>query len=447
MNSSKFVGQLKQNNEQINSLKDQFFRTEAHMSDYEKQLSETVNKFMEYQNYELKVHIQNAENPHHITKKQVGLGNVDNIQQASKSEFDKHSKDSDIHVTKSKQNKWDAGQLFKLTDSDGSSKTITETNLDDIKMSGMYYISTQHTKNKPANYGQLIVVQRTRGTSPTFVQVFIDTVGEGTTTYVRSLSTEGVWSDWSQIETVTGAQAKVDKHANKTDIHVTKFDKDKWNGGQIAKLTKDDGKRTQLANETDILSLSSGFYYASGTLVKNNPVTNDTSWFNYDVIEGDSGRKSIIAWRSHDNTLWHTTVHTDGVFKGWKRIITSTDFESNVWREPPLKNGWTNYTDSSGDQAQYKVRYTKDTTGTVYVEGAIAKGTIGMEIPAFVLPEGYRPGRVFQWIGVSSQLGMNGIPQYHRLLVDVNGQVIIESCSNTQRPNEYISLGFQFKAE
>ncbi len=244
------------------------------------------------------------------------------------------------------------------------------------------------------------------------------------------------------------AKKDFDQHNQDQNRHVTKADKDKWNAGQIAKLTKDDGKRTLLANGTDILSLSSGFYYASGTSVKNNPIANDSSWFNYDVIEGDSGRKSILAWRSHDNILWHATVHTDGVFKGWKRIITSTDFESNEWREPTLKNSWTNYTDSSdGDQTQYKVRYSKDAAGTVSVEGAMAKGIVGSGVVAFVLPEGYRPGRAFQWMGVSSQLGMNGIPQYHRLLVDINGQVIIESCSNTQKPNEYISLGFQFKAE
>lgn len=146
---------------------------------------------------------------------------------AVQANLDKHSNDTRIHVTKSKQEIWDAAQLFKLTDNDGNSKTITGTNLDDIKTSGLYYISVQHTENKPAKYGQLIVLQRTRGTSPTFVQVFIDTVGEGTPTYVRSFSTEGVWSEWSQIETVTGAQAKVDTHANNEDIHVTKSFKDK----------------------------------------------------------------------------------------------------------------------------------------------------------------------------------------------------------------------------
>src|SRR5690606_34184310 len=35
-------------------------------------------------------HINNKNNPHGVTKSQVGLGNVDNVKQASKSEFDAH---------------------------------------------------------------------------------------------------------------------------------------------------------------------------------------------------------------------------------------------------------------------------------------------------------------------------------------------------------------------
>ena len=388
-------------------------------------------------------HATRRDNPHSVTKGQIGLNNVDNVKQAPLDKFQAHAADGTCHISKVERDKWNGGQLKKLTDDQGKYLVSIQDGLDfhkvvdELDQSFFFY-----TNNTGVNVPSL----STRG-----IYIGFKAYGEALAmdyaggTWRKTLKTSG-WTDWIQIETSDGAQKKVDAHANKKDIHVTQSDKNKWNAGQIAKLTKDDGKRTQLANGTDILALSSGFYYASGTLVKNNPVANDTSWFNYDVIESDSGRKSIIAWRSHDNTLWHATVHTDGVFKGWKRIITSTDFESNVWREPTLKNGWTNYTDSSGDQSQYKVRYTKDTTGTVYVEGAIAKGTIGMEIPAFVLPEGYRPGRAFQWMGISSQVGMNGIPQYHRLLVDVNGQVIIESCSNTQRPNEYISLGFQFKA-
>ena len=36
-------------------------------------------------------HIQNQNNPHNVTKTQVGLGNVTNVEQASKQEFDAHA--------------------------------------------------------------------------------------------------------------------------------------------------------------------------------------------------------------------------------------------------------------------------------------------------------------------------------------------------------------------
>lgn len=93
MSNSQFIGQLKQNNVQINNLKDQFFRTEAHMSDHEKRLSEKVDEFMEKQNFDLKIHLQNTENPHHVTKEQVGLSNVINEEQATKVDFDNHLND------------------------------------------------------------------------------------------------------------------------------------------------------------------------------------------------------------------------------------------------------------------------------------------------------------------------------------------------------------------
>lgn len=142
MSSSKFVGQLKQNNIQINNLKDQFFRTESHMADHEKRLSDKVDEFMEKQNSELKSHTENTENPHQVTKEQVGLSNVlneeqatkvafdghledkqnphavtksqvglskvDNIQQAAKTDFDAHDADLDRHITKDERSYWNS---------------------------------------------------------------------------------------------------------------------------------------------------------------------------------------------------------------------------------------------------------------------------------------------------------------------------------------------------
>ncbi|MEC1437430.1 phage baseplate upper protein [Bacillus sonorensis] len=154
---------------------------------------------------------------------------------------------------------------------------------------------------------------------------------------------------WNSKESTGGAQEKANKalsdakaytdsHAKNGSIHVTQSDKEKWNGAQLYKITGDNGKRAKLADGTDLLTLSTGFYYASGTQVKNNPAPNDASWFNYDVIETGMGRKTIFAWRSYDNTLWHSTIHTDGIFKGWKKVLTDADL-SPTWNTVTLING------------------------------------------------------------------------------------------------------------
>src|SRR5690625_2608748 len=45
----------------------------------------------------LDTHIDDEDNPHRVTKSQVGLGSVDNVKQASKTEFDAHKDDHRAH--------------------------------------------------------------------------------------------------------------------------------------------------------------------------------------------------------------------------------------------------------------------------------------------------------------------------------------------------------------
>lgn len=52
------------------------------------------------------LHKEDLSNPHQVTKAQVGLGNLDNIQQASKAEFNTHATDSIKHITSSERNNW-----------------------------------------------------------------------------------------------------------------------------------------------------------------------------------------------------------------------------------------------------------------------------------------------------------------------------------------------------
>lgn len=50
--------------------------------------SQTTNKANQS---DLTAHIQNQNNPHNVTKQQVGLGNVTNVEQASKQDFNNHA--------------------------------------------------------------------------------------------------------------------------------------------------------------------------------------------------------------------------------------------------------------------------------------------------------------------------------------------------------------------
>ncbi|MCY8051722.1 phage baseplate upper protein [Bacillus spizizenii] len=285
-------------------------------------------------------HVDDTSNPHKVTADQVGLGNVDNVKQADFYEFRAHNLNGERHVSKNDKDKWNASQLFKITADNGTQK-INLT-------SGSFYDSLKDV-GTVSFYGTNAVTDNPSETSLRGMQIVGQPgIGNGYAVDVRGNAWWFYYNanqsaiNWFPIESTAGVQSKVDAHAKDSKIHITSTERDKWNGGQLAKLTKDDGKRTQLANGADILALSSGFYFASGSLVKNNPVENDGSWFNYDVIEGDTGRKSIIAWRSYDNVMWHGTVHTNGIFKGWKRLITDADFENVVWQNIPLKNGAAN---------------------------------------------------------------------------------------------------------
>ncbi|QJC95818.1 Uncharacterized protein HC660_13420 [Bacillus mojavensis] len=397
---------------------------------------------------DLAAHKNDMNNPHNTTKEQVGLGNVDNVQQAAKKDFDKHISDETIHISSSERTKWNNAQLTKLTDEKGKYLASIQNGLDFHKIveeldqtfffytdktgintppfatRGLYIgyksygealamdyeggtwrktlndsgwtdwvqletsegaqfkvrsheekteIHVNKSDKDKWNSGQLFKVTADNGTQKINLSSgsFYDSLKDvGTVTFygtnavtdnpsdtsLRGMQLVGqlgigigyavdvrgnAWwffynandsaINWYQIESTSGAQAKIDGHANKTDIHVTKSDKDKWNNAQLYKLTDTQGCRTKIPDGTDLLTLPSGFYYALGNVIINNPVSGDGSWYNYDVIEtGGGGRKTIFASRSYDGTFWMATIHTDGVFKGWNKVETEASAQTKA---------------------------------------------------------------------------------------------------------------------
>ncbi|WP_244887367.1 hypothetical protein [Bacillus xiamenensis] len=240
------------------------------------------------------------------------------------------------------------------------------------------------------------------------------------------------------------SKADFDSHATDKILHTSEVEKSKWNNGQLYKLTQDNGLAKLIPDGTDLLTLPPGLYYGINNRLLNNPDPTDTGWFYYDIRDGGSGRKMILATASFKNTMWHATVHTNGVFRGWKRLITDGDAVA-TWKTPSLSKGWKQYVSSDG--FPHTLRYTKDAFGVVEIIGSITGGVIGNDVEAFTLLDGYLPLQSMHFIGVASSLGTPGVPQYHRTYIGTDGRVCVQSCSNTVNPNEFITFGFRFKAK
>ncbi|MGG1016593.1 terminase [Bacillus subtilis] len=434
---------------------------------------------------DMAAHKNDMNNPHNTTKAQIGLGNVDNVQQAAKKDFDKHNSDETIHISSSERTKWNNAQLTKLTDENGKYLASIKNGLDFHKIveeldqtfffytdktgintppfatRGLYIgyksygealamdyeggtwrktlndsgwtdwvqletsegaqvkvrsheekteIHVNKSDKDKWNSGQLFKVTADNGTQKINLSSgsFYDSLKDvGTVTFygtnavtdnpsdtsLRGMQLVGqlgigigyavdvrgnAWwfyynandsaINWYQIESITGAQSKIDAHANKTDIHVTQYDKDKWNNAQLYKLTDTQGCRTKIPDGTDLLTLPSGFYYALGNVITNNPVSGDGSWYNYDVIEtGSGGRKTILASRSYDGTFWTATIHTDGVFKGWNKIETEAGAQTKA--DKALADA-KNYVDTNYTNQKLTVL-----TGTNAIQDARTSGT------------------------------------------------------------------------
>ncbi|PCK17670.1 hypothetical protein CEY02_19750 [Bacillus pumilus] len=470
MLDSNIRGLFKKIEYQIANLKGLFSKNEKQMLDNINDFKKDNEEFKDTQKYVLSVHMNDQNNPHKVTKNQIGLDKVDNLKQASEVEFLAHKNDTNLHVTEVKQKSWDAketttgsqskadvalsaakkytdehannkeihviqsdkdkwnnGQLYRLTQNNGKpiyKGTSETTDYNEITDTGFYLIFNKGVNGPPSTNASFMIVI-------SYTSTLLQTVYEkaGRKSYYRIKKTDSTWTEWTRVLT------EEDK--------VTEAEKDKWNNGQLYKLTTDSGTSQLLPNGTDILTLPSGYYYAVGTNVVNMPSKTDSSWFNIYVMDNSNNRKTFHVIRSADNKHWWGTVHTDGSFRGWERMLTDTN--ANVaWSTPSLSNGWKQYV--SPDGYPHTLRYSKDALGVVEIIGSIYGGTLGNDVTAFTLPAGYRPLQSTHLIGVASSLGTSGVPQYHRTYIGTDGRVCIQSCSNTSNPAEFITFGFRFKS-
>ncbi|WP_207195680.1 MULTISPECIES: BppU family phage baseplate upper protein [unclassified Bacillus (in: firmicutes)] len=178
-------------------------------------------------------HADRMDNPHSVTKDQIGLNNVDNVKQAPLDQFRAHDSNGIRHTSQVEKDKWNGSQLFKLTQDTGAAKYMTGIDFNTVTDTGFYYMSGATTAlNAPVNNnGYLLVHNYSTYAYQEYTSYSSnDSTSSGRRKFMRNkVASSDSWTSWRELESVEGAQSKVDAHANRTDIHVVQADKDKWN--------------------------------------------------------------------------------------------------------------------------------------------------------------------------------------------------------------------------
>ncbi|WP_438420528.1 BppU family phage baseplate upper protein [Bacillus siamensis] len=183
-------------------------------------------------------HADRTDNPHSVTKDQIGLNNVDNVKQAPLDQFRAHDSNGIRHTSQAEKDKWNGSQLFKLTQDTGAAKYMTGVDFNTVTDTGFYYMSGATTAlNAPVNNnGYLLVHNYSTYAYQEYTSYSSnDSTSSGRRKFMRNkVASSETWTSWRELESVDGAQSKIDAHANRTDIHVIQADKDKWNSPWVA---------------------------------------------------------------------------------------------------------------------------------------------------------------------------------------------------------------------
>ncbi|MBN7743909.1 BppU family phage baseplate upper protein [Bacillus velezensis] len=183
-------------------------------------------------------HADRTDNPHSVTKDQIGLNNVDNVKQAPLDQFRAHDSNGIRHTSQAEKDKWNGSQLFKLTQDTGAAKYMTGVDFNTVTDTGFYYMSGATTAlNAPVNNNGYLLVHNysTYAYQEYMTYSSNDSTSSGRRKFMRNkVASSESWTSWREFESVDGAQSKVDTHANRTDIHVVQADKDKWNSPWVA---------------------------------------------------------------------------------------------------------------------------------------------------------------------------------------------------------------------
>uniref|UniRef100_UPI00403F1EA6 terminase n=1 Tax=Bacillus sp. FSL K6-1003 TaxID=2954675 RepID=UPI00403F1EA6 len=276
---------------------------------------------------DLAAHKNDMNNPHNTTKAQVGLGNVDNVQQASKTDFDEHEQNQVRHITEDERMKWNGAQLSKISDDNGQPMfnltTDFHTELQNYPTL-TYFSYDKSAANAPPSGGRGFW---TCSVGKTYGHVIVMT--NDNKTFRKSLA-NNKWSDWVELENTEGAQEKVNVHAGKSDIHVTQAEKDNWNNSQLFKVTADNGQAKINLSETDdfheIVPKNTGMvHFTSMSKTLNGPGASVRGIWTINAA-GNYGQ--IIAF-DNANKTYRKTI-SGGNWSEWIELETTAGAEAKV---------------------------------------------------------------------------------------------------------------------
>jgi len=187
-------------------------------------------------------------------------------------DFDVHVADVIKHITAAERTKWNAAQLKKLTEATGYSIDKTNADMNTLKDTGLYYGSGM--TNGPAGLGSGWTFIHAVNANFVTQEFTVNTASQSGMRKFWRVFYNGTWLNWNEIETTTGAQAKVDAHSNDAARHVTATDKAKWDAGQLFKLTQNNGLVNEInGSQLDLNNYSeTGFFYTQSS-VQNIPLS------------------------------------------------------------------------------------------------------------------------------------------------------------------------------
>nr|DAI78567.1 MAG TPA: receptor binding protein [Caudoviricetes sp.] len=254
---------------------------------------------------------------------------------AKTSAADAHMADLIKHITAGERDKWNAAQLVKLTQD--NLEGIVVNDFLAINKSGFFKLDGIVANNPLGLSTDVYFSAIATYTGGEITILAYDRIGKR---YYTALKTGGSLSAWSQTETTTGAQAKVDTHAADAVKHITTPERDKWNGGQLWKLTDNDGANKVLT-KTDTSTLrnrsDAGIYTTTDLTIGLPPKLQPSERYGtLHVLPRDNGSVQQIFY-SYEGRVFHRYLLSSSIYypsysdnAGWIEFTTVGKLASAV---------------------------------------------------------------------------------------------------------------------